>query len=327
MAKTKWIVDKDQITLYPNRNLNLFGIVMLVIFIALGFFMRQDLQVNNSARIIYIVFFILVNGSFFINAAQKIVFDRIEQMMFVRVLGNVTLKAVHFSNIAAIQPVFEYGNIYNFQVFKNSNRHGKGIRISIAYSKETDENAIALTTEVFPLIESFLAEAPGNAVLEQAPITSYDFYNVDQHVYRLKPRMGILVIGGLISTIWGIYAFLMVDLSTVQSPVMITWLPLVFGLFLLFASTNRVQFDTREQLIRSTLIGGIRKREYPFDAFNGFSIVRKTTNFIYSGTEVSMKLESPKPGKIDGLLLQSFARTKKIEQLLKETESILAKKS
>jgi len=325
MIKTKWKIEADEITLYPNLMASVFGLIFLAIFIAFGIYAKNTFLSSTISMTSYMIIVSLLTAMFLLLARNKVVFDRVNKQMYLKLFGVLTIKTVDFSNIAAIQAVHQNGAGFNFQVFQRDNRHGKGIGISAGYSKETNKNAIALTNEVFPLIDSFLAEVPFNDVVPSVePISDYLYFKVDQGIYTLKSDGSlVLVLGGFGIIAWGIFAYFGITPSLSNDPIFLVYLPVLFGLFLLFASTKKISFDTYSKVIRTSFIGGLKSKEYAFSSFRGFDIVRKTTNFVYSGTDVNIKLEDSKNNKIYGVLLQSFRSPKKIEQFIRETESII----
>lgn len=323
MFKTKWKTEADRIILQPNLILNAFGILFLLVFIGLGIYTQNELLSNSRTLTFYFIIFGSVPLLFFLLARNQIIFDRIDQKLYVRLFGLFTIRSVPFDNIAAVNAVYLYGTAFNFQVFKKTDRHGKGIRISSGYGKETDKNAIAFTEEVFPLIEDFLKDV---FTTEPAPeaITTFEYYTLDQGVYTLKFRAAINAVLGVTLVIWSVYSFFSTNALSLNNPLLITFIPFIFGLLILIGANNKIIFDTNSRTILKTTMGGIKKKEYPFSAYLGFSIIRKTTNFIYSGTDAGIKIDT-QDGNHKVLVLKAFNRTKKIERFILETETILHK--
>ncbi len=323
MFKTKWKTEADRIILQPDLILNAFGILILLVFIGLGISARNELLSDSRTLTFYIIIFGSVPLLFFLMARNQVVFDRIDQKMYVRPFGLFTIRSVPFDNIAAVNAVYQYGTAFNFQVFKKTDRHGKGIRISSGYGKETNKNAIAFTNEVFPLIEDFLKDVFTTEAAPE-PITTFEYYTLDQGVYTLKFHTVVNAIIGLALVIWSVYSFFSTNTLSINNPLLITYIPFIFGLIILIGANNKITFDTNSRTIHKTTMGGLKKKEYSFNAYLGFSIIRKTTNFIHSGTDAGIKIDT-QDGNYKVLVLKAFNRTKKIERFILETEAILHK--
>lgn len=318
--KTKWIITTDTVTLFPNRLLNIFGLVLAIGVIGLGIYTKAELVNNSQTFVNYLLIFGMIPVLFFLQARTKIVFSLSDHKMYVKLFGFLNTKTVDFSNIAAIQQVNQNGASFNFQVFTTENRHGKGTRISSGYSKDTDKNVVALVDEVFPVLDNWLATVPLVNDVPQPLITSFKYYELDQGIYTLKVKGGFLMLMGLL--LFGVGIFLFVKPGDSGS-VFANLLCIVLGLFLMVASTRRTKFDTNTRMIHTGMIGGLRHKEYPFNAAAGFDIIRKTTNFIYSGTDVGLKLDVGKPDRLDVITLRSFLTTGPIDLFIRETETIL----
>lgn len=323
MFKTKWKTEADRIILQPDLILNAFGILFLLVFIGLGISAQNELLSNSRTMTFYLIIFGSVPVLFFLLARNQIIFDRIDQKMYVRPFGLFTIRSVPFDNIAAVNAVYQYGTAFNFQVFKKTDRHGKGIRISSGYGKETNKNAVAFTNEVFPLIEDFLKDVFATEPVPE-PITTFEYYSVDQGIYTLKFHAAVNAFIGAALVVWSIYSFFSTNSLSLNNPLLITFIPFIFGLLILTGANNKITFDTNTGTIYKTTMGGLRKKEYPFSAYLGFSIIRKTTNFVHSGTDAGIKIDT-QDGNYKVLVLKAFNRTKKIERFILETETILHK--
>lgn len=324
MNKTKWKIGNGQVTLYPNNIVNVFGFVFALIFLAFGYYAKNQLISSSRAMTSYLVIASIAVILFFLMARTYIVFDRSKQKMHVKLFGMFNSKTIDFINIAGIQPVYQNGGGFNFQVFQQDKKYGRGTRISCGYAKESNENAIALTNEVFPILEEYFAEVI--PAVQSAPperITTYKYYINEHGIYTLIVKSAVFYAIGAICLAFGIYSFIKPTSYGNYNPAFITFLFLLIGLFLLFTGTKKTVFDTLNKKIKISFIAGLKSDEYNFNDFLGFSVTRKTTNFVYSGTDVGLKLKSANPEKINIVVLQSLTKPKEIDLFIRETESIL----
>ncbi|WP_010603008.1 hypothetical protein [Pedobacter agri] len=70
---------------------------------------------------------------------------------------------------------------------------------------------------------------------------------------------------------------------------------------------------------------GLGNKTYSFDHFNGIQTVRKSTNLIYSGTDVQLYFLKPGDQKEEVMVLSSFFSTKKVERFVAEVNSIITR--
>lgn len=321
MIKTQWTIETDQITLFPNRRYIFAGIIVLILVIVLGIYAKAELLNNTRTLINYLLIFGLAALAPFGLALNKIAFDMIDKTMLVKLFGFITIKRIDFKEIAAISPVTLDTGSYSYQVFKKSDRHGKGIRISSHYSKTNDKNAEALVNEVFPILERHLSDQAVPEVV--TPVTSFDHYVVEDGVYMVKGIKGAKIFMGLLGggfVVLGLYLIVTIGNS---GNVIGTYATFVLGLFLLLGITKTVSLNVNNRTVVKSLFLGLKKTEYSFDDFQEFHVLRKTTNFVYSGTEVGLVMKERNSDKFFVVGLVSFRNTKKIERFMAETAKIL----
>jgi hypothetical protein len=326
MAKTKWIIEPGTLTLYPKRNLRIVGLIFFVLIVGFIFFLSRSLQGYSSGFTFgYYGFLLLVPLLLIFIAETKVIFDGNSRKLYKKI-GFLPIGSIPFDDIASVQAYEILGSGYNYRLFKKSNRHGKGLIVSSGYSKATNVNLIQFQQEVLPKIDELVfANAP---VIPKQTIYDFQFFKEEGGVYLLRDnKIGSLIIGLILIGIT-VAILLNPDFLTHEGSIqkiLLTYFPAVIGLALLFAATSNIRFDkAQRKIIRSTFAGRVIK-EYPFDHLIRFQIIRKTTNFIYSGTEVRAEIELPAKNKVTTLILKNFTGTKKIDRFIDEANTILGR--
>ncbi|MBB6500071.1 hypothetical protein [Pedobacter cryoconitis] len=334
MTKTKWTTTSDQITILPKSHYTLYGLIAFAAFLALGYFTKNELMGSTRTLISYIIVFGSVPAIYFALTRNTIIFNRITQLMTVKLFGIIPLKNIPFSNIAAIEPVYINGGAFEFKVFLKSNRHGKGISLTKQYGKESDENATAFIHEVIEPVEQWLGiTAPAADTLVSAipesqfsrpVVTSFENYKIDNGIYTIsQQKIGGVVLAGLVIA-GGVFYWVS---QGANAGLFVPLFLIGLGLYLLSVVLKKVDLDTNTKMITVTTAGGLRKKDYAFHHFAGFSIVRNTTNFAHTGTVVSLQMSVGNSDKITLVPLKAFTQTNKIEDFLNETSTILGKET
>jgi hypothetical protein len=326
MAKTKWIIEPSTLTIYPKRNLRIVGVIFLVLIAGFIFFLSRSLQGYSSGFTFgYYGFLLLIPLLLIFIAETKIIFDSNSRKLYKKI-GFLPAGSIPFDDIASVQAYEILGSGYNYRLFKKSNRHGKGLIVSSGYSKATNVNLIQFQQEVLPKIDELVfANAP---VIPKQTIYDFQFFKEEGGVYLLRDnKIGSLIIGLILIGVT-VAILLNPDFLTNEGSfqkILLTYFPAVIGLALLFAATSNIRFDkAQRKIIRSTFAGRMIK-EHSFDDLIHFQIIRKTTNLIYSGTEVRAEILLPAKNKTTTLILKSFIGTKKIEHFLDEANTILGR--
>lgn len=321
MIKTKWTVEADQVTIFPDLQSRVIGAIFLVLVIA-GAGVYTSIESYMAGTLLFcLILFGFAGLLCMALSLNKVVFDMADRKMRVKTFGVLTSKTVPFSDIAIISSVTQMGGGYTFNIFKKSNRHGKGIRISSAYRKDDDVNAEAMAKEVFPVLER---EVFKDLVVEEvARVTSFKNYTVEDGVYTVKVTKVVSFLAGVAFIAMGVFFILANDGPEGFGGIVVKYFSLGMGLMFLVGITRSVSLNTKNRTIVRSLYLGLSKKEYSFDDFVDFSIVRKSTNFVYTGTEVCLVLKEGSSDKYSSVIMKDFRNTGKIEGFLIETTQLL----
>lgn len=334
MRHTKWQIGTDGITLYPNGIFKILGIAFAVMGLLFSGYFLFKFGTNDGDIGFLVVFsaLLLVPGLIvFMGGHTRIVFDDTDHSMKRYLFGFLKNKTVDYDAIAAIESFGSASTGMNYRVFLKENRHGKGISISSGYKSASDPAAMVFRRELIPLLEQRIkATAPLASQATTTPryITEFSYYKHAGSQYIIKESKVFTAIMGLLFVSWGIYALsrgMGAERAKASDGFMITYFPVILGGIFLLTCLNKTILDKAERKIIQSYLGGLYKKEYYFGDFVRYLIVRKTTNLIYSGTDVRMEMQPAGKTKTTTITLLSFNKTKKIERFIEETNTIMDK--
>ncbi|RNL53424.1 hypothetical protein [Pedobacter jejuensis] len=325
LSKTRWRIEPDRITVYPYGLSYILAAILAIIFAA-GYFVYIN-YLHNTLESSYVLLLVLVIVIIlFVGwAGTSVEFDINGGIMRKKLFGIIPISSIPFSRIYAINPVTELGS-YKYKVFKKENRYGKGILVSSAYGKNDDPNALAFVDEVITPIHRYLELHDGPDDFKPLNIESYKFFNVQGGSYTIKKnKVGSVILGLTLLSIgiheltpnaWLGHGY---DIGRICFLIF----TLIGGPIIILAGFTEVTFDKNTRLLTRTNPTGLGNKSYSFDDFNGIQTVRKSTNFIYSGTDVQVYFLKPGTQKEEAIVLQSFFSTKKVERFIAEVNNIL----
>lgn len=326
MAKTYWINDSDTLTIYPARIVRTLSIVYLLVFSVMNIVLYANHILNSiSGVLIFEMLIVVICLIIFGLGARQVIFDRDSRMMYIKVF-NLTMRSIPFDQIAAITPYDVMGGT-SYRVFTKENRHGKGIMISAGYAKRNHQNLMAYEQEVLPKINELVFS--NRPIKPKTAIYDFKYFKENGNVYTLSYGKIMNLIAGLLLAALTAYILFhpgFLENEAGYKKLLVTYFPLLLGLILINSFFSVVIFDKGNRQITDSTLGGLIKRVYSFDDFYRFVIVRKSVNFIYSGTEVKAQLRIPNTGnKFRQLLLIHFRSTKKIQHFIDEADTILGR--
>jgi hypothetical protein len=323
MAKTFWVSEPDTLTIYPARIARRLSIIYFIVFTALIAFLYTSKTLGNiNTVLVYEGLIILLSLIVFFIGERKVVFDADNRQLSSKIFG-ITTSTTPFDQIAAITPYDTMGAI-SYRAFTKSDRHGKGIVLSCGYSKQSNPNLIAYEQEVLPRInELVFSNRPFHV---KQVIYDFKFFKEENGIYKITHNKSASLIFGVLLialTVFILFHPGFMDDRASYKRIMATYFPAIIGLVLVNGFFSSVSFDKNNRQITDTTLAGLIKKVYSFDDFIQFQIVRKSTNFIYTDTEVKALIDLPGQNKTKYLLLINFRRTKQIERFIDEANTIL----
>ncbi|MEO3403408.1 hypothetical protein AAFN85_05875 [Mucilaginibacter sp. CAU 1740] len=329
-AQTRWNVEAQRVTLYPYRIFNAlsiaFGIILIGFMVVAYIMLEQDPVVSFSTGVPMFITFAIIVALIWAVGRTVVVFDNEARMMRKKLFGVLSIRSERFDDLANVGMVRNTMGGFNYRAFPKRDKYGKGVVVSASYAKDDDPNAIALSDEAFSVISKFLSAGYQVNDNAQLLITDFKFYDNNPPYYSIKRN----VVGGLIIGL----ALLAVGVNELINhsithdsdtfhKVLVIVAFLGFGAIFAFSAFTKVTFDTNAKTVSRENLLGIGNQTYSFADFINFQITRRTTNMIYSGTDVKMYFQIPGSNKQKILPLKSFRSTKKIDRFLEESRYIM----
>jgi hypothetical protein len=326
LSKTRWRIEPDRITIYPYGLSYILAAVLAIIFAA-GYLVFVYYLHNTMASSMPLLIVLTVVILLFVGwAGTAIEFDISSGIMRKQLFGFLPIKSIPFSRIYGISPVDNTMGAYKYRVFKKEDRYGKGILVSCAYGKADDQNAIAFVEEVITPIHRHLEAHDTPEDFKPVEIREYKFFDVQGSSYILKrKRVGSIVLGVALLSI-GIHELTpdaWLGHGYAIGRICFLLFMLIGGPAIILAAFTEVRLDKSSRLLTRTSPIGLGNKSFSFNDFNGVQTVRKSTNLIYSGTDVQVYFLKPGADKEDVIVLQSFFSTRKVERFITEINSII----
>lgn len=326
LAKTRWKIESDRVSIYPQGVFYIFVPIMAVFGIGILFVYThyQNVSVTESLPILLIILLIVV---FFWGAANTYIeFDNRQGRMRKLFMGFIPTKSIPFAELHGIEVVSGISTgSYNYSLYRKKSRYGRGIIVSSAYTRNDDPNAVAFVEEAVPIIHGYLDQhdSPADFVVE--PITSYKYFEQKGEAYVIKSnKIGALIIG-IILLGAGLWLFT-VPADSLFAILICIALCFLFGLVFINAAFTKLIFDPQAGTVKRTGLFSFLHKEHSFQNFAGIQTIRHTVNFIYVRTSVNLIFSVPeKNNKEVPFTVASLYREKSIDHFIKEFYSIMDK--
>lgn len=325
----KYEIDKDKITIYPNRQIKILVYTLFFVFIILtiGLFVGVDYQVSgkleiNPAIISMIGFLILMLVPFLPIMYRKVIVNFRERKISTH-SAFIKWKEYNFSEIESIKPIA--GDALYYGIFLHTDKLGKGIRISPHYTsrKQHEREEEAFKTEVIIPIQAALEQKTNTPQNPIKTIRNFHFFQqrgaefTNRQYHFIARFIGISLLIGVI--------FLQINMWGHNSgeDILLRVLSCIFPLSFLLTGHDKIHFDTNTATLTTSKWFGLLKSTYNLNNFTGFQSIRNSVNFIYTGTELVMYFEeNEKENKVS---LIDYRNTKKLSQYHEEVVEIMKK--
>jgi hypothetical protein len=326
LVQTRWKLEPDRVTIYPYGLCYILSAVLAVLFSGLLFvyLKYQNSSLNDAFPLVFILLLIVV--LFWCFAGTSIEFDNISGTMRKKLMGFLPITSIPFSKLQGISPVSNLYGSYKYRLFRKDAKYGKGILVSSAYTKNEDPNAISFVEEAATTIHQYLDAYVLPTDYISAPITTYKYFAEQGDKFLLKKNKIGSTILGLILLGVGIHelmpgAWLGNELA-IGRIFMLAFL-IVGGGAIFLAGYTQVTFDVIHRTLERKSPIGLGNRIYSFDDFNGIQTIRRSMNFIYSGTDVQLFFLQRGTDKEEAIVLQSFNKSSNVERFIQEVNSIM----
>lgn len=326
-------IGPDRIAIKPLAFLKPVGIALILLFVLMPVMIiliayrnnLGDIEPGNFVVALFMLPLILACIPLLIRSGRIILFDRISQSISTQTLGRKR-ELMRFDEAGDILLTSSFG--WHYRLKSKQDRYGKGYRLS-PFFQEGDKDKKEFEERLLPAIRAMLQSQPqaapvvDYALLDTGLLQWYKEYrdgyrlNAVQNRKRFLPALIILPL--ILLYFWFRVATQAQPSDTERHFSLILILPLLLVLAMV---TKRIYFDPQSRQIIVYRLG-IAMARYRKDAFTGFTIVRKTHNGLYDGTDVRMKFRKPGSSREQELTLETFNKTTPIESFLQETEWVL----
>ncbi|WP_316843850.1 hypothetical protein [Pedobacter psychrodurus] len=323
-------ITADSITIRPLAFLVPIGIAIVVLLLLLPLSTililvkghLGDIETKYFASYFFMLPFLFACIPFFTYGKRQVIFDALHHTISLKTIFGKK-KLMDFNEVASIDPQVRFGLVYYLK--SSADRYGKGYRISPSFTGEQDKDKLHFDSHVLSEIKLMIAKVPdrqANNILQPISMGILTHYVSENDSYRLKSTgigkfLPMLIFFGLFACYFWYNLFTKNEPS--GSDKQLSFIILIPILIFLLSVTKRVVFETSTKKIKVYRLGIVFK-SYALEQFAGFNIVRKTTNGLYSGTDVRLKFN-----KSAELTLADFGKTNPIETFIAETEYILKK--
>jgi hypothetical protein len=326
LAKTRWKMEANRVTVYPYGLSYILTAVLALIFAAVLVVYLNYENTSITASLPLVLLLLLVVVLFWGFAGTYVEFDNGSGIMQKKLFGFIPVSTIPFDKLHGINVVSNMGGGYKYRLFLKDDRYGKGILVSSGYGKNNDANAISFVEEVVPVIHSYLDQHDLSVTAVKEPISSYQYFTLQAARYTIKNNPVFSTIMGLAFIFLGIHELTpgaWLEFNGTAGKIFIIGFLLFIGLIFINAAFTKIIFDQAAQTIRRNSPFGIGNKSYTFQDFAGIQTVRKSVNFVYAGTEVHMHFKSPGVNKQQILVVSAFKKGRNVERFIEELYSIM----
>ena len=324
LTKTRWNIEGNRVVVYPHRVSYILGAVMALVFAGIMVLYLTNVHGDTAVSVPFFIFLVAIPVLFFAFGNTYVEFDGSRGSMQRKLFGLIPGKTVPMSDLHGINVVTQAGG-YKYKMFSKKDRYGRGVLVSSGYSKNTDANAQAFVEQVVPVVHGYLDQYGPAVDSAPQPITSYTYYDNTGGSYTIKNRKTGLIIFGILFLAFGLHEWIdpwMKDVSTLQK-VLVIVVCVGIGLGFMHAAFSSIVFDTGSQIIKRTGPLGWGNKTISFTDFAGFQTIRKSTNSVYTGTEIQMYYRIPNTQQQAAMMLHMLKSSEQIERFLEETKNIM----
>jgi hypothetical protein len=328
--KTRWKIETNRVIVYPYGLMYILSAVLAIIFTVLlvVYIKYENAVITDLLSLLLVLLFIVV--LFWGFAGTFVEFDNGRGIMQKKLFGFVPVSTIPFNQLHGINVVSNVGGGYKYRLFLKDNRYGKGILVSSGYSKNNDANAIAFVEEVVPVIHSYLDQHGILSDNRPEPITSYQYFTLQDGRYTVKNNPIGSSIFGVIFIALGIHELTSdawLEFNGLVGKIFIIGFLLLIGVIFINAAITKITFDRATQTATRNSPIGIGNKTYMLQDFTGVQTVRKSINFVYAGTEVHMHFKQPGATRQQVVVVSAFKKGRHVERFIQELYSIIETKS
>ena len=313
IEKLKYRISDEEVVVYSSRILTMLAVALSIVYLAsIAAILLMIWSIDGELKIETLSFcFILFVPFllFFLFGNRQVIFRRRDERVY-RSYGFGRKELVRFSDIQKID--FVAGTTPSYRIYLKSDPYGKGINLlSPARAvEEFDENLMPVLEKMIHLSAPVLAELPIN-------LDNLKFYTRKGNIFTLIRRyeIGFNIFLFCLMTVLLYFGITSGNKALIFCPIP----PLLIAICLL---THTRKLDAKSRVFTHS-IAFVWQKNYRFEQFVRFLVVRNTMNGMYDGTDIKLVFRNDK-GNEETVKLLNIRKTKKIEQFIQETKKIMA---
>lgn len=321
VKKNKFIIDDEEIIIKLGIGVRILAVLLFSVFSIFPFFIFYESSIDVLEGIIaFKIYFLFLIFSFLISwylAELKIIFNN-KSKTITKKRGFIKKEIIDFNSIESIRRA-SYDYIDCYEIVLKKDPLGKHKIISPKYSKTIfDQKQLEeFDQKILPNIQRFINQNKKQnntrKHIEYFKTNGKGFIYFSETSKVLSILSAVLIICGCVFNFT--YSNEYLGEYAVIYRVMAVLVPLIWFY------NESLKIEIKKETVTKIYFFGIFKKSFPLKTFQGFSVVRNSTYFIYEETDLFMVFKTN--GKLVDVKITSKRNTVKLNDLKLEISSLI----